>query len=67
MNKVVYSHFTKKLKNTTYVHTKKSLFPLFKRRADLIFQKRFLIVYIVLFQYRWGTISRLADKYNVSR
>ena len=40
---------------------------LFTRRKDLTFQKRFLIAYIVLFQYSWGTITLLSDKYNVSR
>ncbi|MCK5539191.1 MAG: pheromone/general odorant binding protein [Bacteroidales bacterium] len=40
---------------------------LFQRRKDLTFQTRFLIAYIVLFQYSWGTITRLSSKYNVSR
>ena len=41
--------------------------PLFQRRKDLTFQIRFLILYIVLFQYTWGTITRLSRKYNISR
>ena len=61
------SILTTKYKNTTYEHTKKNIFPLFQRRDDLTFQKRFLIAYIVLFQYSWGTITRLSSKYNVSR
>lgn len=40
---------------------------LFQRRNDLTLQKRILIAYIVLFQYKWGLITNLANKYNVSR
>jgi len=39
----------------------------FQRRTDLTVQKRILIAYIVLYQYTWGSISRLAHKNNVSR
>jgi len=39
----------------------------FKIRTDLSVQKRFLIAYIVLYQYTWGCITRLARKNNVSR
>ena len=49
------------------MYTKKAQQLLFTKRKDLTFQKRFLIAYIVLFQYSWGTITRLSDKYNVSR
>ncbi len=49
------------------MNAQKKQFPLFQRRADLTFQKRFLIAYIVLFQYKWGIITRLSKKYNVSR
>jgi len=40
---------------------------IFQRKPELTFQKRFLIAYIVIFQYSWGTITRLANKYNTSR
>jgi hypothetical protein len=39
----------------------------FQRRADLTFQKRFLICYLVVYQNRHGLITDLARKYNVSR
>ena len=49
------------------IQKKKKGFPLFQRRADLTFQKRFLLAYIILFQNSWGTVTHLASKYNVSR
>lgn len=39
----------------------------FQKRADLTMQKRVLIVYLVFFQWRHGLITKLANKYNVSR
>jgi len=49
------------------MYTQKLKAHLFQKRADLSFQIRFLIAYIVSFQCKWGTITRLSRKYNVSR
>jgi len=49
------------------MYTQKVKYPVFQRRTDLSIQTRFLIAYIVCFQNKWGTVTRLSDKYNVSR
>lgn len=49
------------------MYTQKVKTPLFERRTDLTVQKRFIIAYIVLYQYTWGCVTRLAHKNKVSR
>jgi hypothetical protein len=49
------------------MYTQKVRPTLFQKRPDLTIQNRFLIAYIACFQNKWGTVTRLADKYNVSR
>ena len=47
--------------------TQKITNPLFQRRADLTFQTRFLIAYIVSCQKKRGVVTQLSGKYKVSR
>jgi len=47
--------------------TQKITNPLFQRRADLTFQARFLIAYIVSCQKKRGVVTQLSRKYKVSR
>jgi hypothetical protein len=49
------------------MHTQEFTQTQFQRKPELTLQKRFIIAYIVIFQNTWGTITRLAYKYNTSR
>ncbi len=49
------------------MNAQKKSFISFVRREDLSNKDRFLIAYIFLFQKEWGTVTRLANKYNTSR
>ncbi len=49
------------------MHTTSMKTPPFQRRKDINIKDRFLIAYHVKYRNNWGLISRLADKYNVSR
>jgi hypothetical protein len=42
-------------------------FPLFQKRSDISFKTKFLIAYLVSFQSRWGLVTDLSRKYNISR